>query len=89
MKKGPTRGGAGPSADERNDQRPVYIRPAPSTSRKHRPCPPHIKIIRVITADDPFGCPWPPSDGNAVWTVVRRTRGFTLWRSIQIVQLDR
>jgi hypothetical protein len=44
-----------------------------------------IQINHILTADDPLGCPWPPSDGHAMWTVVRRTRGFSLWRSIRIV----
>jgi hypothetical protein len=47
--------------------------------------PPKIQINRVVTCDDAFGCPWPPSDGCDGWTVVRRARGFTLWRSIRIV----
>jgi hypothetical protein len=45
----------------------------------------NFQINRVLTADDAFGCPWPPSDLDG-WTVVRRIRGFTLWRSIKIAQ---
>jgi hypothetical protein len=45
-----------------------------------------IQINRVLTADSFDGCPWPPSDGREGWTVVRRMRGFTLWRSIGIAQ---
>ena len=44
-----------------------------------------FKIIRVLTCDDPLGCPWPPSSTDN-WHVVRRINGFTVWRSIQIVQ---
>jgi hypothetical protein len=47
---------------------------------------PHIKILHVVTADDPFGCPWPPSDGCDGWTIVRQLCGFTLWRQILIVE---
>jgi len=37
-------------------------------------------IEHVVTADDPFGEPWPP-DGSC--SIVRRTNnGFTLWRRI-------
>jgi len=36
-------------------------------------------IEHIITADDSFGEPWPP-DGFC--SVVRRTRGFTLWRRV-------
>jgi hypothetical protein len=44
-----------------------------------------MQIHHVLTADDPFGCPWPPNNGDgAVWAVVRRMRGFTLWRSITV-----
>jgi hypothetical protein len=38
-----------------------------------------VIIQHVITADDPFGEPWPP-DGSC--SIVRRARGFTLWRRI-------
>jgi hypothetical protein len=38
-------------------------------------------IEHIITADDPFGEPWPP-DGFC--SVVRRARGFTLWRRISL-----
>jgi hypothetical protein len=36
-------------------------------------------IEHLITADDPFGAPWPP---DGVCSIVRRARGFTLWRRI-------
>jgi hypothetical protein len=38
-----------------------------------------LVIQHIITADDPFGEPWPP-DGFC--SVVRRARGFTLWRRV-------
>ena len=44
-----------------------------------------IRVIHVITADDPFGEPWPPSSTDN-WHVVRRKHGFTKWRAIQVVQ---
>jgi hypothetical protein len=44
-----------------------------------------IKITVTVTADDPFNEPWPPSSTDN-WHVVRCARGFTLWRSIRIVQ---
>jgi hypothetical protein len=43
-----------------------------------------IEISLVITADTPDGAPWPPSDGNALWVLVRRTDGCTLWRAIKV-----
>jgi hypothetical protein len=45
-----------------------------------------IQIVRVTTADDLNSQPWPPlGDG---WAVVRRADGFTVWRSIRLVQSD-
>jgi hypothetical protein len=41
-----------------------------------------MKIIHAVTADDPFGEPWPPYSDD-IWHVVRRSRGFTVWRAIQ------
>jgi len=38
-----------------------------------------LNIEHIITADDPFGEPWPP-DGSC--SIVRRARGFTLWRRL-------
>jgi hypothetical protein len=44
-----------------------------------------IKITRVITADDPFGEPWPPHSTHS-WHVAHRSRDFTVWRAIEVVQ---
>jgi hypothetical protein len=49
------------------------------------PRPVALQIQHATTADDLFGCPWPPSDGGG-WAVVRRAGGFTTWRLIQIKQ---
>jgi len=40
-----------------------------------------MKVEHVVTADDPFGEPWPP-DGSC--SIVHRSHGFTLWRRISI-----
>ena len=45
-----------------------------------------IKISLSITSDSPDGQPWPPSDSNALWVIVRRAGGYTLWRAIQLAQ---
>jgi hypothetical protein len=45
-------------------------RPAPAVNGA-------LIIQHIITADDSFGEPWPP---DSFCSVVRRTRGFTLWR---------
>ena len=34
----------------------------------------------VVTADDAFGEPWPP---GGFCSIVRRARGFTLWRRVR------
>jgi hypothetical protein len=45
-----------------------------------------IKISHSVTSDSPDGQPWPPSDSNALWVIVRRAEGYTLWRAIQLAQ---
>jgi hypothetical protein len=48
-----------------------------------------IAIIRVVTADDPLGEPWPPSTLSTYrWHVARRTQGFTEWRRIELSAPD-
>jgi hypothetical protein len=46
-----------------------------------------IKIIHTVTNDSPDGQPWPPPDSGALWVIVRRADGCTLWRSIQLAQV--
>jgi len=41
-------------------------------------------ISHSTTRDGPDGQPWPPPDSNALWAVVRRDHGCTLWRAIQL-----
>jgi hypothetical protein len=48
-----------------------------------------IKISHSVTSDSPDGQPWPPSDSNALWVIVRRASGYTLWRAIELAQSDR
>jgi hypothetical protein len=44
-----------------------------------------IKISHSVTSDIPDGRPWPPPDSNALWAVVRRADGCTVWRAIHLV----
>src|SRR5262249_4363488 len=44
-----------------------------------------IKISHSVTNDIPDGRPWPPPDSNALWAVVRRADGCTVWRAIHLV----
>ena len=46
-----------------------------------------IEIFLITTSDTPDGQPWPPPDSNALWAVVRRADGCTLWRAIQLAQV--
>jgi hypothetical protein len=46
-----------------------------------------IKITHTVTNDSPDGHPWPPSDSGALWVIVRRADGCTLWRAIQLAQV--
>ena len=43
-----------------------------------------IKISHSMTSDSPDGQAWPPPDGTALWAIVRRAGGYTLWRAIQL-----
>jgi len=44
-----------------------------------------IKILHSTTSDSPDGQPWPPSDSGALWVIVRRAHGRTLWRAVYLV----
>jgi hypothetical protein len=44
-----------------------------------------IKISHSVTNDSPEGQPWPPSESDALWVIVRRSDGCTLWRAIHLV----
>jgi hypothetical protein len=46
-----------------------------------------IEISHSITSDSPDGQPWPPSESDAFWAIVRRFDGRTLWRAIQLAQV--
>jgi len=48
---------------------------------------PALVVEHVITADDPFGEPWPPNAAGP-WLVVARVRGFTKWRHNRISHID-
>jgi hypothetical protein len=46
-----------------------------------------LTILHITTSDGPDGQPWPPSEGNALWVMVRRADGCTLWRAIELDQV--
>ena len=43
-----------------------------------------VEIYHSVTNDGPDGQPWPPPDSNALWVIVRRAEGYTLWRAIEL-----
>ena len=47
-----------------------------------------IKISHSMTSDSPDGQAWPPPDVTALWVIVRRAGGYTLWRAIQLAQVE-
>lgn len=47
-----------------------------------------IEISHSATSDSLDGQPWPPSESDVLWVIVRRTSGLTLWRSIQLAQVQ-
>ncbi len=51
----------------------------PQVSKLRAAPTPALSIQRIITCDDPFGEPCPPAGSCSV---VRRARGFTLWRRL-------
>jgi hypothetical protein len=44
-----------------------------------------IEISYSLTSDSLDGQPWPPPDSSALWVIVRRAEGCTLWRAIHLV----
>jgi hypothetical protein len=46
-----------------------------------------IEISYSLTSDSLDGQPWPPPDSSALWIIVRRADGCTLWRAIQLAQV--
>src|SRR6516162_288710 len=59
-----------------------------STCSAARGGKPAMIIVRAITSDGPDGQPWPPPDSNTLWAVVRRAGGCTVWRAIQLAQVE-
>src|SRR5262249_49492331 len=47
-----------------------------------------IKISLSVTSDGPQGQPWPPSESDALWSIVRRADGCTVWRAIELAESD-
>ncbi len=49
--------------------------------------PASIKITRTVTSDSLDGQPWPPTERNVLWRLLRRTDGRSHWRAIELAQI--
>ena len=47
-----------------------------------------IEISYSLTSDGLDSQPRPPPDSNTLWAVVRRAGGCTVWRAIQLAQVE-
>jgi hypothetical protein len=48
-----------------------------------------LHITHSITGDALDGRPWPPTDDvTALWMIVRRSNGLTMWRSLRLLPSD-
>jgi hypothetical protein len=47
-----------------------------------------LKIFRTVTSDSADGRPWPPTERNVLWAMVRRGESCTLWRAIEFAESD-
>jgi len=45
--------------------------------------PASIKITRTVTSDSPDGQPWPPTERNILWRLLRRADDCSYWRAIE------
>jgi hypothetical protein len=47
-----------------------------------------IKIFHSVTSDSPDGQPWPPTERNILWRLVRRADDCSYWRAIELAESD-
>jgi len=45
-----------------------------------------IEILHSVTSDIPDGRPWPPTERNVLWRLLRRADGFSYWRAIELAE---
>ena len=57
---------------------------SPASSRK-----PAMIIVLATTSDGPDGQLRPPTESNALWVIVARADGCTLWRAIELALVRR
>ena len=54
----------------------------PHRARDGRPAT--LKITCTVTRDSPDGRPWPPTEGDVLWRLLRRADECSYWRAIEI-----
>ena len=54
----------------------------PHRARDGRPAT--LKITCTVTHDSPDGRPWPPTEGDVLWRLLRRADECSYWRAIEI-----
>jgi hypothetical protein len=47
-----------------------------------------MKITDAVTSDGPDGQPWPPTESDALWRLLRRAEGYSHWRAIELAESD-
>jgi hypothetical protein len=47
-----------------------------------------MKITRTVTNDSPNGQPWPPTERNVLWRLLRSADGCSHWRAIELAESD-
>jgi hypothetical protein len=48
--------------------------------------PASIKITRTVTSDSLDGQPWPPTERNVLWRLLRRADDCCYWRAIELAE---
>ena len=43
-----------------------------------------IEILHSVTRDSPDGQPWPPTERNVLWRLLRRADNCSYWRAIEL-----
>jgi hypothetical protein len=47
-----------------------------------------VEILHSVTSDSPDGQPWPPTERNILWRLVRRADDCSYWRAIKLAESD-
>ena len=47
-----------------------------------------IKITHTVTSDSADGQPWPPTERNVLWSLLRQADDCSHWRAIELAESD-